>query len=179
MPEKKKGSILGKKLHHFLYDTVFKIPTPTGKGEFPGAPLPSRKFGTKEVEMHEHRTFEYDGISVRPPRIAQSITNAAAHMVVPTNRGRVFDGLWKFFADTIKCGVKSGIAFTAGIVILAFGLNLWPVVMLIWMYSAYNLGEFFIQRSRYYTVRGRQTIVQGTSLPSERWSDPVGPLRGE
>lgn len=170
--------ILGKRLHSFLYNTVFKIPTPTGKGDFPGDPLPSRNFPVKEVEMHDRRTFDYNGMAVRPPRIAQYITNTRSHMVEPSNRGRQFDLVWVHLMKTIKYALIATISFIAGVFILALNLGLWPIVMLIWMYSGYSVGIYFVQRHRYFTSRSRQMLSQNLQIPSEKWSNFANPLRG-
>jgi hypothetical protein len=170
--------IIGKRFHSLLYDKVFKIPTPTGKGDFPGDPLPNRNFPVKEIEMHDRRTFDYNGMAVRPPRIAGAITNSHAHMVNPSNRGRQFDAVWVHLKTTVKYALQSAVAFMAGLFILSLGLHLWPIVMFIWMYSGYKLGEYFVTRHRYFTSRSRQTITQNLQIPSERWSNYESPLKG-
>jgi hypothetical protein len=170
--------ILGERLHSFLYDTVFKIPTPTGKGDWPGDPLPSRNFPIKEIDMHDRRSFDYNGMAVRPPRIAGAITNSHSHMVDPSNRGRQFDLVWVHLMHTMKYALKATLCFIAGIFLLALDLALWPITMLIWMYGGFAAGASIVQRHRYFTSRSRQTITQNLGLPSERWSNYEAPIRG-
>jgi hypothetical protein len=165
-------------LKDIMYKRILMIPRPSGRGGWPGDKLKSRKFPLKEVELHEKRTDNYDGITLYPPKIGQTVLNNNAHMVVMSNRGKEFDSVWKNLVATVQCMSYAVTTFVGGLIVLAFGLGLWPITMLIWMYSSYNVGMYYVNRSRYYSSRSRQTLNQ-QFLPSEGWSDPAVPYGGE